>query len=67
MSVSYRSLVRTVTDARRSAEAKRMDESSKKRLMMGLKEKKKRRQPEAISVQTPEVDPEDQTLVDRLR
>ncbi|CAL2257078.1 unnamed protein product [Prunus armeniaca] len=56
-----------VTDARRSAEAKRMNESFKRRLMMGLKEKKKKWQLEAVLVPATEVDLEDQTLADRLR
>ncbi|CAL2271962.1 unnamed protein product [Prunus armeniaca] len=56
-----------MTDAKRFAEAKRTNESSKRCLMMGLKEKKKIRQPESVLVQTAEVDPEDQTLADWLR
>ncbi|CAL9022214.1 unnamed protein product, partial [Prunus brigantina] len=54
-------------DTRRSTEAKRMNESSKRRLMMSLKEKKKNQQPKTVSVQLAEVDPEVQTLTDRLR
>ncbi|CAL8175093.1 unnamed protein product [Prunus armeniaca] len=56
-----------MVDARRSAKAKRMNESSKRRLMLGLREKKKRRQSEAVPVHAAKVDPEDQTFADRLR
>ncbi|BBH01667.1 hypothetical protein Prudu_012002, partial [Prunus dulcis] len=53
-----------MTDARKAAEAKKMNESSKRRLMMGL-EKKKKRQPEAATVRQV-TDPEDVTLAERL-
>ena len=55
-----------MTDARKAAEAKKMSESSKRRLMMGLQGKKQRKQPEAPSVR-PSTDPEDVTLAERLR
>ncbi|BBG93369.1 hypothetical protein Prudu_001357, partial [Prunus dulcis] len=55
-----------MTDARKAAEAKKMNESSRRRLMMGLEGKKKKRQPEAPSVR-PSTDPEDVTLAERLR
>ncbi|CAL9021793.1 unnamed protein product [Prunus brigantina] len=44
-----------------------MNESSKRRLMMGLQGKKKNRQVEAAPIPSAGVDPEDQTLADRLR
>ncbi|CAL2253393.1 unnamed protein product [Prunus armeniaca] len=56
-----------MTDARRAAEAKRMNESSKRRLMMGLQGMKKNQQAEAVPVPSAGVDPEDQTLADHLR
>ncbi|CAL2265259.1 unnamed protein product [Prunus armeniaca] len=49
------------------AEARRMNESSKRRLMMGLQGKKAKRQAEAVPVPSAGVDSEDQTLADRLR
>ncbi|CAL8090632.1 unnamed protein product [Prunus armeniaca] len=52
-----------MTEERRAAEAKRMNESSKSRLMMGFQGKKKKNQPQGSA----SVDPEDQTLADRLR
>ncbi|CAL8085555.1 unnamed protein product [Prunus armeniaca] len=52
-----------MTEDRRAAEAKRMNESSKRRLMMGFQGKKKKTQPQGSA----SVDPEDQTLADRLR
>ncbi|CAL8112774.1 unnamed protein product [Prunus armeniaca] len=52
-----------MTEERRAAEAKRMNESSKRRLMMGFQGKKKKNQPQGSA----SVDPEDQTLADRLR
>ncbi|CAL8094082.1 unnamed protein product [Prunus armeniaca] len=57
----------TVTYARRTAEAKRMNESIKMRLMMGLQGKKKNRQLEAAPVPSAGADPKDQTLSDRLQ
>ncbi|XP_034219135.1 uncharacterized protein LOC117630536 [Prunus dulcis] len=55
----------TVTDARKAAEDKKMNESSRRGLMMGL-EKKKKKQPEAPAVRL-ETDPEDVVLSERLR
>ncbi|CAL2246709.1 unnamed protein product [Prunus armeniaca] len=52
-----------MTEDRRAAEAKRMNESSKRRLMMGFQGKKKKTQPQGSA----SVDPEDQTLAERLR
>ncbi|CAL8135141.1 unnamed protein product [Prunus armeniaca] len=49
-------------EERRAAEAKRMNESSKRRLMMVQGKKKKNQLQGSVSV-----DPEDQTLADRLR
>lgn len=57
----------TVTDARRSAEAKRMNQSFKRRLMMSLQGKKKNQHPEAVPVPSAWVDPDDQTLADHQR
>ncbi|CAL8088569.1 unnamed protein product [Prunus armeniaca] len=56
-----------VTEERRATEAKRMNESSKRRLMMGLQGKKVKWQAGAAAVPSVGVDPEDQTFVDRLR
>ncbi|CAL8992685.1 unnamed protein product [Prunus brigantina] len=56
-----------MTKKRRAAEAKRMNESSKRRLMIGLQGKKAKRQAGAAPVSPAGVDPEDQTLADRLR
>ncbi|CAL2269982.1 unnamed protein product [Prunus armeniaca] len=52
-----------MTEDRRAAEAKRMNESFKRRLMMGFQGKKKKTQPQGSAP----VDPEDQTLADGLR
>ncbi|CAL8149631.1 unnamed protein product [Prunus armeniaca] len=52
-----------MTEKRRVAEAKRMNESSKRCLMMGFQGKKKKNQPQGST----SIDPEDQTLADRLR
>ncbi|CAL8999814.1 unnamed protein product [Prunus brigantina] len=60
-------LVSLLTDARKAAGAKRMNESSKRRLMLGLQGKKKNRQPKKVPMPSAGVDPEDQTLTDRLR
>ncbi|BBH04439.1 hypothetical protein Prudu_015583, partial [Prunus dulcis] len=54
-----------MTDARMAAEAKKMNESSRRRFMMGL-EKKKKKQLEAPAVRQ-ETDPEDVVLSERLR
>ncbi|CAL2237450.1 unnamed protein product [Prunus armeniaca] len=56
-----------MTNARKAAEAKKMNESSKRRLMMGLQEKKKNRQSEVPLVHTADADPKEQTLAERLR
>ncbi|CAL8076801.1 unnamed protein product [Prunus armeniaca] len=56
-----------MTDARKAAEANRMNESSKRRLMIGLQGKKKNQQAEAVLVPLTGVDLENQTLTDRLR
>ncbi|CAL9020652.1 unnamed protein product [Prunus brigantina] len=57
-----------MTEERRAAEAKRMNESSKRRLMMGYEGKKKNsRQPEAVPMPSEGVDVDDQTLSERLR
>ncbi|CAL8169583.1 unnamed protein product [Prunus armeniaca] len=57
-----------VTEERRAAEAKRMNESSKRRLILGLQGKKKKsRQPEEVLASSGGVDLEDQTITDRLR
>lgn len=56
-----------MTDARRAVEAKRMNESYKRRLMMGVQGKKKNQHAEVVLVPSARVDPKDQTLVDRLR
>ncbi|CAL9024923.1 unnamed protein product, partial [Prunus brigantina] len=57
-----------MTEERRAAEAKRMNESSKQRPMMGFQGKKKKsRQPEAVLTSSAGVDPEDQTLAERFR
>ncbi|CAL9019524.1 unnamed protein product [Prunus brigantina] len=63
----YRS-VGYMTEEKRAAEAKRMNESSKGRLMMGLQgRKKKGRQPEAVPVPSEGVDVDNQTLYERLQ
>ncbi|BBN69025.1 hypothetical protein Prudu_703S000200, partial [Prunus dulcis] len=54
-----------MTDARKAAEDKKMNESSRRHLMKGL-EKKKKKQPEAPAVRL-ETDPEDVVLSERLR
>ncbi|CAL2270679.1 unnamed protein product [Prunus armeniaca] len=55
-----------VTEERRAAEAKRMNESSKRCLMLGLQGKKKKtRQPEAVPASSGGVYPEDLTLNER--
>ncbi|CAL8112746.1 unnamed protein product [Prunus armeniaca] len=57
-----------VTEERRTAEAKRMNESSKRRLMLGMQGKKKKgRQPETAPASSGGVDPEDLTLNERRR
>ncbi|CAL8112647.1 unnamed protein product [Prunus armeniaca] len=57
-----------VTEERRAAEAKRMNESPKRRLMMGFQGKKKKsQQQDAVPASSIEADLEDQTLADRLR
>ncbi|XP_034199565.1 uncharacterized protein LOC117614769 [Prunus dulcis] len=55
-----------MTDARKAAEGKKMNESSRRRLMMGLEGKKKKKQPEVPSVRQ-STDLEDVTLAERLR
>ncbi|KAH0996422.1 hypothetical protein GBA52_020286 [Prunus armeniaca] len=54
-------------DARKAAEAKRMNESPKRRLMMGLQGKKAKRQAETVLIPSAGVDPKNQTLANRLR
>ncbi|CAL8998456.1 unnamed protein product [Prunus brigantina] len=57
-----------MTEERRAAEGKRMNESSKRRLMMGLQgRKKKGRQPETVPLPSEGVDVDNQTLSERLR
>ncbi|KAL6289395.1 hypothetical protein ACE6H2_006905 [Prunus campanulata] len=57
-----------MTEERRTAEAKKMNDSSKRRLMMGLQGQKKARQAEAASEPLAlATDPDDQTLADRKR
>ncbi|CAL8992881.1 unnamed protein product [Prunus brigantina] len=57
-----------MTGERSAAEAKRMNESSKRRLMMGYEGKKKKsRQPEAVPMPSEGVGVDDQTLSERLR
>ncbi|CAL8174404.1 unnamed protein product [Prunus armeniaca] len=57
-----------VIEERRAAEAKRMNESSKWRLMLGMQGKKKKwRQPETAPASSGRVDPEDLTLNERRR
>ncbi|CAL9010745.1 unnamed protein product [Prunus brigantina] len=58
-----------MTEERRAAEAKRMNESSKRRLMMGLqgRPKKKSRQSETVPLPSEGVDVDNQTLSERLR
>ncbi|CAL8083114.1 unnamed protein product [Prunus armeniaca] len=57
-----------MTEERRAAEAKRMNESSKRRLMMGFQGKKKKsQQQDTVPASLVEADPKDQTLADRLR
>ncbi|CAL2227546.1 unnamed protein product [Prunus armeniaca] len=52
-----------MTEEMRVAEAKRMNESSKQRLMLDIQGKKKKgRQPETVPVSSGGVDPEDLTL-----
>ncbi|XP_034205709.1 uncharacterized protein LOC117619784 [Prunus dulcis] len=53
-----------MTDARKAAEAKKMNESSRRRLLMGLE--KKKRQPATAPVRQA-LDPEDVTLRERLQ
>ncbi|CAL2228543.1 unnamed protein product [Prunus armeniaca] len=57
-----------MTEERRAAEAKRMNESSKRRLMMGFQGKKKKSQQQGSApAPSVEADPEDQTMADCLR
>ncbi|CAL9029349.1 unnamed protein product, partial [Prunus brigantina] len=57
-----------MTEERRAAEAKRMSESSRRRLMLGSEGKKKRgRQAETVPASSVGVDVEHQTLSERLR
>ncbi|CAL2277638.1 unnamed protein product [Prunus armeniaca] len=63
----YRSPCSAVTKERKATEAKRMNESSKRRLMMGLQGTKANRQARAEPVLSTGVDLEDQTLANRLR
>ncbi|CAL9010607.1 unnamed protein product, partial [Prunus brigantina] len=56
-----------MTEERRAAEAKRMSESSKRRLMLGSEGKKKRsRQAETVPASSAGVDVDNQTLSERL-
>ncbi|CAL9000920.1 unnamed protein product [Prunus brigantina] len=57
-----------MTEERRAAEAKRMSELSKRRLMMGLQgQKKKKGQQETVPTPLAGADVDDQSLGDRLR
>ncbi|CAL2238126.1 unnamed protein product [Prunus armeniaca] len=56
-----------MTDERKAAEVKRMNESSRRHLQMGLQAKKKTWQSGSAAVPEARVDPEDQTLAERLR
>ncbi|CAL2265886.1 unnamed protein product [Prunus armeniaca] len=57
-----------MTEERRTAEAKRMNESSKRHLMLGMQGKKKKgRQSETTPASSGGVDPEDLTLNERRR
>ncbi|CAL2237955.1 unnamed protein product [Prunus armeniaca] len=66
-SLPYQSFSFAVMDGKRVAKAKRMNESSKRHLMMGLQGKKAKRQAETAPVPSAGVDPVDQTLADRLQ
>ncbi|CAL9024642.1 unnamed protein product [Prunus brigantina] len=56
-----------MTDARKSTEAKKMSESSKRCLLVGVKEKKQWQQLARASAQMTEADLENQTLAKRLK
>ncbi|CAL9017857.1 unnamed protein product, partial [Prunus brigantina] len=57
-----------MTDERRDAEKKRLSESSKRRLMMGLQgQKKKRSQPESVPIPSASPDVDGLSLAERLR
>ncbi|CAL2257300.1 unnamed protein product [Prunus armeniaca] len=57
-----------MTEERRTAEAKRMNESSKRRLMLGMQGKKKKgQQPKTAPASSGGVDPKDLTLNERHR
>ncbi|CAL8115901.1 unnamed protein product [Prunus armeniaca] len=56
-----------MTDERKAAEVKRMNESSRRHLQMGLQAKKKTWQSGSAAVPEARVDPENQTLAERLR
>ncbi|CAL9028107.1 unnamed protein product, partial [Prunus brigantina] len=57
-----------MTEERRAAEVKRLSESSKRRLMMGLQgQKKKKGQQETVPTPSAGADVDDQSLGDRLR
>ncbi|CAL8998322.1 unnamed protein product, partial [Prunus brigantina] len=56
-----------MTDERRAAEKKRLSESSKRRLMMGLQgQKKKKAQPESVPVPSAGADVDNQSLSEHL-
>ncbi|CAL8122549.1 unnamed protein product [Prunus armeniaca] len=63
---SDRSLL-TMTEERKTAEAKRMNESSKRRLMLGMQGKKKGRQAGTALASSGGVDPDDLTLNEHRR
>ncbi|CAL8136721.1 unnamed protein product [Prunus armeniaca] len=60
-------LLLAVTEERKAAEVKRMNESSKRRLMLGMQGKKKGRQASTAPVPSGGVDPDDLTLNERRR
>lgn len=57
----------TVIEDRKSAEAKKMSESSKRLLLMGMKKKKQRQKQTGASAQMTEADMDNQTLAKRLK
>ncbi|CAL2239205.1 unnamed protein product [Prunus armeniaca] len=60
-------LLLAVTEERKAAEVKRMNESSKRRLILGMQGKKKGRQAGTAPAPSGGVDPDDLTLNERRR
>ncbi|CAL8174586.1 unnamed protein product [Prunus armeniaca] len=60
-------LLLAVTEERKAAKVKRMNESSKRRLMLGMQGKKKGRQASTVPASSGGVDPDDLTLNERRR